>query len=204
MILKESHRTRIKICGITTLEDGLMASELGADALGFVLAASKRRVTPETARAIIKQLPPFVITVGVFMNEKPQKLQEIRDYTKIDVVQLHGEESPGYCRKIGGRIIKGIRVSVEDTAEKIRSKMTAFDVSAILLDSGCGSGIPFELNVAVALAQRIILAGGLNAHNVKNAIQMVSPYAVDVSSGVELAPGKKNREKIQEFIQEVQ
>jgi phosphoribosylanthranilate isomerase len=195
-------KVRIKICGITTLSDGLMAAELGADALGFVFASSKRKINPKKARSIIQRLPPFVTPVGVFRNDEIMRVRSICCYTGIEVIQLHGEESPEYCRELGKRIIKCIHVKRNDTTGSIVSRISKYPVSVCLLDSGCGSGVPFPWDLVTRIDCPIILAGGLNPENVKEAVRIVRPYGVDVSSGVEKSPGKKDSGKVRKFIQE--
>jgi phosphoribosylanthranilate isomerase len=195
--------TQVKICGITTIEDGVMASELGADALGFVFAQSKRKISPDTARNIIKNLHPFITTVGVFMNEKIKNIHQIADYTGIDIIQLHGTEPPEYCRKIKKRVIKRINVSKDDTTATLIKKIEKYPASAFLLDPGGGSGQTFAWEKALGIDFPLIIAGGLTPENVKELIRLLKPYGVDVSSGVEVVPGKKDKEKLGKFIEEV-
>lgn len=163
---------RIKICGITNIEDAQAAVELGADALGFVFAPSPRQVTPQQAKEIIEKLPPFVATVGVFTDESPERIRQIADECKLDYIQLHGAKPIKILKK---DILAGILV---DTKE--HDWESAID--------------------AKKYSKPVILAGSLTPENVAEAIKKVKPYAVDVSSGIESSPGKKDYEKMKRFI----
>ncbi len=196
-------RVKLKICGITNEKDAIMVSNLGADAIGFVFAESKRKITPEKAKEIIEKLPPFITTVGVFMDAKIDEVNKIAEYVALDAVQLHGKESPEYCNKINRKVVKGILVSKNDSKESILKKMQNYSVAAYLLDPGTGSGETFNWDIACRLEKPIIIAGGLSPENVKYVIKKLHPYGVDVSSGVEKEYGKKDREKVQKFISEV-
>jgi len=195
---------RVKICGITNSEDAQAAVEYGADALGFVFAKSPRQVTKEQARDIVKYLPPFVSPVGVFVDEKADMIKEICDFCGIHTVQLHGSESPLYLNDLRGyKIIKAFRVKAEDDLEPLAN----YSPHAFLLDSYVkgvmgGTGVSFKWEIARQAHKygTIILSGGLTPENVKEAIQMVKPYAVDVSSGVESSPGKKDTLLVKRFI----
>ncbi len=195
---------RVKICGITSIEDALAAVEAGADALGFVFfERSPRNITPEQAAAIIRRLPPFVQTVGLFVNEELATINSIAARCGLDVVQLHGEESPQFCAGVRRRVIKAFRVKNAASLDQIRD----YDVAACLLDSWCpsaqgGTGKTFNWEIAAvaAASSRIILAGGLTPDNVGDAVKAVRPYAVDVSSGVESSPGIKDPVKIRNFV----
>jgi len=199
---------RIKICGITNTEDAIAAAELGADALGFVFAPSPRQVSPEMAREIITALPPFVRTVGVFMDQDPDEVSYIADLCRLDLLQFHGKESPTYCARFEQRVIKAVRVRNQGHLEGCSEYSGIVD--ALLLDTyvsgrSGGTGLTFDWNIALEAKKygRIILAGGLNPDNVAEAISMVKPYAVDASSGLEQKPGVKDREKMARFIQTV-
>lgn len=189
---------RVKICGITNLEDAMLSIELGADALGFIFAPSPRGIEPGQAREIIKRLPPFVITVGVFLNENPEKVEEISRFCHLEALQFHGEESPAYCRRFSGKIIKAFKIQDKDDLERLKG----YEVSAFLLDSA-QRGKPFDWNLLrnFQCDTPIILAGGLNPDNLELALSMFCPYAVDVSSGVEAYPGKKDRNKLRRFME---
>ncbi|HWR57956.1 MAG TPA: phosphoribosylanthranilate isomerase [Thermodesulfovibrionales bacterium] len=197
---------KIKICGITNIEDALAAADFGANALGFVFyEGSPRCISKDEARDIIKRLPPFMTTVGVFVDKNPDEIKAIMEYTSLDIAQLHGNEPPGACLA-AGRVIKAIRVKELSDLEPLRQ----YRVSAYLLDaytpaSFGGTGQIFNWDIAVEAKQfgNIILAGGLDPDNVKKAIKWVRPYAVDVSSGVEEKKGKKDLRKLKLFIERV-
>ena len=195
---------RVKICGITNVEDAQTAVEYGADALGFVFAKSPRQVTKEQARDIIKCLSPFISPVGVFVDEQVDKIKGICDFCYINTVQLHGNEQPFYLNELGGyKIIKAFRLKEEDDLKPLAN----YKPHAFLLDSYVkrvmgGTGVTFNWEIARQAHKygTIILSGGLTPENVKEAIQIVKPYAVDVSSGVESSPGKKDKVLMKRFI----
>lgn len=195
--------TKIKICGVMNVEDAMMIVELGADALGFVFAPSTRGISPEVAKDIIKRIPPFITTVGVYMNAKIDEVNQITEYTGIDVIQLHGNEPPEYCTKLQKKLIKRISVCDNDTNEILVSRMVKYRVSAYLLDPGAGSGKIFNWEKAVGIDLPLIIAGGLTPDNVKYVVKLLKPYGVDVSSGVEQFPGRKDKNKAKRFIEEV-
>ena len=200
---------RIKICGITNPEDARLASELGADALGFIFhAASPRRVAPEAAREIIRQLPPLVLSVGVFVDEEAAVVRELAARVGLDWVQLHGRESPEYCVSLGRRVLKGFRIENESSLGALAAYRDA--VQAFLLDTykagqAGGTGETFDWKLARRAQEfgPIVLAGGLTPANVAQAIEVARPQAVDVASGVEAAPGKKDPEKLRAFFEKV-
>ncbi|MCF6147122.1 MAG: phosphoribosylanthranilate isomerase [Candidatus Kuenenia sp.] len=195
---------RVKICGITNSNDALSAIEFGTDALGFVFAESPRRVTKEQARDIIAELPPFVSTVGVFVNEKKETITDICKYCGITTIQLHGNEPPSYLEDMPRfKVIKAFRIKGEHDLETL----ALYKPHAFLLDSyvkgvmgGTGTTFNWEIAKKARKFGAIILSGGLTPDNVKEAIRAVSPYAVDVSSGVESSPGKKDASLMKEFI----
>jgi phosphoribosylanthranilate isomerase len=197
---------RIKICGITNLEDAMLAADLGADALGFILyPPSPRSIDPDTARAIIAQLPPFVTTVGVFVDEAAATVRELAAQVGLDWLQLHGQETPEYCRALGRRVIKSFRIQDENSLTGLADYRGA--VQAFLLDTykkgligGTGETFNWDLAREARKYGPIILAGGLTADNVAQAITMAHPWAVDVASGVEARPGKKDPEKLRAFF----
>lgn len=198
---------KIKICGLRTPDMALAVSTMGADALGFVFAPSPRRVEPELVREITAQLPPFMSAVGVFVDEDPFRVQEIADYCRLDYVQLHGQESPAYCKLLQVKTIKAIRVRDMQSIEQMPDYSGV--VSGFLLDTyepgkPGGTGTTFNWDIALAAGKiaPVILAGGLNPQNVGAAISKARPYAVDVSSGVE-TNGQKDLVKIKQFIEEV-
>ena len=195
---------KIKICGITNLDDALLAIDAGADALGFVFhTASPRHLFPEQAARIIRHLPPFVQTVGLFVNETATTIKETAERCGLDIIQLHGEEPPDMCRSLGRRVIKAFRIKDVTCLDAIN----CYHPAAILLDTwspsahgGTGRTFNWEIAAAAAKTGRIILAGGLSPDNVAAAIRQVQPYGVDVSSGVEALPGRKDSRKVIEFI----
>lgn len=195
-------RVRIKICGITNKKDAVMVSILGADAIGFVFAESKRRISPEKAREIIQELPPFITTVGIFVDEKLEEVNNLTEFTSLDAVQLHGCEIEEYCKEVNRKVIKGIKVTKDDTRESLINKMRNYSVSAFILDPGKGSGKTFDWEIARKIKKPIIIAGGLNPENVGHAIKELKPYGVDVSTGVEKDYGIKDKEKVEKFIRE--
>jgi phosphoribosylanthranilate isomerase len=189
---------RIKICGITNYDDAAMAADLGADAVGFIFASSSRQTDPDSARKIISRLPPFIKSVGVFVNEDTKKIIDIAEYCGLDNIQLHGSESPEACEILMPLTIKALRIKSGGTPEEY-SRYTG-KVKAFLLDTysekeAGGTGKTFNWDIAVnikSLGVPIILAGGLNPENIKEAIDKVKPYAVDIGSGIEERPGKKD------------
>ncbi len=194
---------KVKICGITRSDDAIFACDYGADALGFVFYnKSPRYITPERAGSIIKKLPPSIEKVGVFVNESPDRINNIIENTGLTTVQLHGEELPEFMKAIKAPVIRAVRIRDKDDI-KI---MVQYSVTAFLLDSFTqnygGSGRRFDWDIAIEAKKfgRIILSGGLTPENVAEAIRIVQPWGVDVSSGVELKPGVKDREKVREFI----
>jgi phosphoribosylanthranilate isomerase len=197
---------QIKICGITNLEDALLAAELGADALGFIFyPKSPRSVAPETARSIIAQLPPFVAAVGVFVDEAAAVVQELAANVGLDWVQLHGQESPDYCRNLGRKVIKAFRIQNEGSLRLLADYQGA--AQALLLDTykkgqvgGTGEIFDWHLARKARKYGHIILAGGLNSDNVAMAIATALPEAVDAASGTEAAPGKKDPAKLRAFF----
>jgi phosphoribosylanthranilate isomerase len=197
---------KVKICGITNSEDAEFAIQSGADALGFVFyEQSPRSVDRETVRSIALSLPPFITTVGVFVNEDPENIKEIASYTGLDVIQLHGSEPPEHCT-LHRKVIKAIRVKeLADLSllDRYRSA-SAFLLDTYSAKSYGGSGRTFNWEIAVEAKKHgnIILAGGLNPENITEAIQFVKPYAVDVSSGVEHnKKGNKDHNKLRLFIE---
>jgi phosphoribosylanthranilate isomerase len=201
--------TRIKICGITNLDDALAACDAGADAIGFVLAPEalkrNRYIDPEAARAIALKIPAYVVTVGVVVNEP---LERVRQYLGfLDRIQLHGDESPQYCAAAGPHAYKAVRPAAESGADEFtRWPGTTLLLDALVEGEHGGTGQRCDWNAAVRAKQSgrmIILAGGLTPENIEEAIQRVRPWAVDVSGGVELTPGKKSHEKIRTFVHNV-
>jgi phosphoribosylanthranilate isomerase len=200
---------RVKICGITNLEDAQEAIKLGADALGFnFYKRSSRYIEPAKAKPIIEALPPLISLVGIFVDEfSPERIRSIAHAIGLGTIQLHGSESPEYVKKISEvRIIKAFRVGENFDL----TQLAAFRVGAYLLDAYDakqlgGTGKTFNWDVAVQAKQhgRVILAGGLSSENVAEAIAQVRPYAVDVCSAIESEPGKKDFQKMESLFREV-
>ncbi len=199
---------RSKICGITRIEDALAAAEAGADAIGLVFyAKSPRAVDVRQARAIIAELPPFVTTVGLFVNASRCELNEILEVVPLDLLQFHGDETPQDCEGYHRPWIKALRVRPGDDLEAACQLYAG--ARGMLLDTYVpgvpgGTGEAFDWSLVPAqLSKPIILAGGLSADNVGQAIAQVRPYAVDVSGGVEQAKGIKDAAKIEAFMRAV-
>jgi len=201
--------TEIKICGITNIEDALASASVGADALGFVFhTASPRYVTPGKAREIIAVLPPEVCTVGVFVNLAAVEVLRIAQLCGLDFIQLHGGETQDYCRRLPREsLIKAMSFRSEEEF----AAMADYPVRAFLVDAhdpvrfgGTGKTCDWNLAGKAAARHPLILAGGLNGENIIAALTAVHPLAVDISSGVETAPGKKDHEKIRAVIASVQ
>lgn len=194
-------RVRVKICGLTRPEDVAAAADAGADAVGFVLAPSSRRVDLPRVRELLAAAPPFVTTVGVFVDPSPEGLEEALA-AGLQLLQLHGHEPPELCRRFAPRVVKALRI-------REREDLALLDRYAdwpILLDSPePGSGCAFDWTWAAGLGdrRRLVLAGGLTPANVARAVQLVRPWAVDVSSGVESAPGVKDPALIHAFVEAV-
>lgn len=201
-------RTRVKICGITRLEDALVAVDLGVDALGLVFyAPSPRNVTIATAADVARQIPAFVSVVGLFVNAEPSFVEEVIAKVGISLLQFHGDETPEDCERFGPPYIKAIRVKADTNLVQYARDFTS--AKALLLDTytegvAGGTGQLFDWNlIPSALPKPVILAGGLQANNVAQAIRQVKPYAVDVSGGVEATKGIKDAQKIAAFMQQV-
>lgn len=198
---------KIKICGITNPEDAISAVELGADALGFIFYPQSRRyVTAERAAIIIKDLPPFTFKIGVFVDQEPEEILKTVNECRLDGIQLHGHESPEFCARFRRRVIKGLRPQRQEEVANIAD----YRVDAFLLDSyhpdmlgGTGATFDWELAVAAKMfGIPVILSGGLNPENVAEAVRLVKPYGIDVASGVETFQGKKDPEKMRDFIEQ--
>jgi phosphoribosylanthranilate isomerase len=200
--------TRVKICGITSLEDAIQAIESGADALGFVFyEPSPRYVSPETVSQIVASLPPFITTVGLFVNADSTLVEEVSTKTQISLLQFHGDESEDYCASFSLPYIKAIRVRTQNDIVRACADFTS--ASGILLDAykkgvPGGTGEVFDWGMIPKQSDKpLILAGGLTLANVGNAIKLLKPYAVDVSGGVELKKGVKDHLKVSRFLEEV-
>jgi phosphoribosylanthranilate isomerase len=200
-------KVRIKICGLTRDQDVQIAVAEGADALGFVLyEPSPRAVTAEQAALLIKHVPAFVTTVALFVNESAEEISRALGVCSFDLLQFHGDESPEFCRQFNRPYMKAIRVR---SAEDINSAVQQYpDAKALLLDAYVenlpgGTGQAFDWRLIPQLSIPWVLAGGLNANNVADAVNQVQPFAVDVSGGVEASKGIKDGQKIKDFISEV-
>jgi phosphoribosylanthranilate isomerase len=199
---------RSKICGITRIEDALIAAEAGADAIGLVFyAKSPRAVSIQQARDIVAALPAFVTTVGLFVNASREELNDVLAGVALDLLQFHGDESPAECESYQRPYIKALRVKPGDDIAQLAAPYAK--ARGILLDTyvpgvpgGTGAAFDWSL-VPSGLPQPVILAGGLSAANVQAAIEQVRPYAVDVSGGVEAGKGIKDAAKIRAFMQAV-
>lgn len=207
-------KVRVKFCGITSVGDADRGVSVGADALGFVFfKESPRYIAPEKAEAIIRRLPPFISAVGIFVNEDLGFIEECIERCGLNVVQLHGDEDQKYCFEFKAlrfkdvKLIKAIRIKDKESLRAIEE----CPADAILLDTykngmygGTGKGFDRTLAVlAKEYGRRLVVAGGLNPDNVYDVIKEIKPYGVDVSSGIESSPGKKNVELMEEFIKEV-
>ncbi len=206
-VIYPSLRTRVKVCGITRLQDALAASRLGVDALGFVFyEKSPRYIAPEKAAGIIRQLPPFVSAVGLFVNPSQQELDDVLARCPLGVVQLHGDESPEFCLAQTARVIKAIAISRSEDLHRIQQY-----ACPVLLDAkappgvhgGTGRSFDWDLLDGLHHDHPLILAGGLHAGNIVRALRIHPWFAVDVSSGVEVSPGIKQEEKIRRFVDRV-
>ncbi len=202
-------RVKVKICGIRSLDEARAAQDLGVDALGFNFwEHSPRYIAPADARGIIGELNPFIACIGVFVNEDGARVREIHGELSLSAVQLHGDEAPGYCLKLAPiKLIKAFRV--RDGFDP--ASVGAFPVAAVLLDAGVpgkfgGTGQSFDWQIAADVKEYapLILAGGLTVENVAEAIARVRPQAIDVCSGIEAEPGRKDLGKMKRFMAEVE
>lgn len=200
--------TRAKICGITTIADGLMAARLGADAIGLVFyPPSPRHVSPTRAAAIAAALPPFVTTVGLFVNPQAAEVEAVLRELRLDMLQFHGDETPEFCASFGVPWLKAVRV--KPGVDLVQCAIRYRDARGLLLDAFVagtpgGTGLSFDWGLIPAeLSLPIILSGGLDPDNVRAAIEQVKPWAVDVSSGVEASRGIKDAAKIAAFMRGV-
>jgi len=198
--------TEIKICGITRIDDALCAAACGADAVGFIFhKSSPRCVAPERAKKIIAVLPPGITTVGVFVNREAEEVAQTVENCGLDLIQLHGDESPEYCRRFSPeRVIKAV---FPRTPEDLRA-LDAYDVRAFLVDAreadrygGTGKRADWGLAARLGKSHPLILAGGLCIENIGKALSAVAPGAVDINSGCERAPGIKDHDRIRRIIE---
>ena len=201
--------TKIKICGITNKEDAINALNLGVDMLGFVFyEKSKRHVKPQVVRDIANELPASILKVGVFVDEEAGKVLEIAEDCSLDMLQLHGDEMIDYCDKLRNsyKIIKAFRIKDKDSLKGIND----YNVDFYLLDTylpktagGTGKSFDWKIIEGFELLKPVILSGGLTSDNVAQVIEKLSPYGVDVSSGIEKAPGKKDLNLMKNFVEKV-
>ncbi len=194
---------RIKICGITNVDDALAAAEAGADAIGMIFADSPRRITPEQAARIVAALPAFITTVGVFADADAATIERIVRQVRLDRVQLHGSEPPELAQRLSRPVIRRLRIGPDTSVEALRREADRWTGCALLLDPGAGSGETFDWGLAAQLGRPVIVAGGLTCGNVVEAIRAARPAGVDVCSGVEREPGRKDARKMQEFVARV-
>jgi len=200
---------KVKICGITEVADALGAVKSGVDALGFIFAPSPRQISMKKARRIINAIPPFVKTVGVFVNEAMDSLREHINYCGLDLVQLHGDEPPEFCRELMPRAIKAVRIKDDSSLPDCNDYQA--NVRALLLDTYArgkagGTGQTFDWRLAVQIKETgipVILSGGLGLSNIEEAVRVVKPYAVDVNSGVEERPGKKRYDLMRQLMDKI-
>jgi phosphoribosylanthranilate isomerase len=197
--------TEIKICGITRIEDALCAAECGVDAVGFIFhPPSPRYVTSERAKAIIAELPEGIVKVGVFVNRPVEEVEQTAEACGLDVIQVHGDESPAYCRRFPpGRIIKAVSPRTPEELQMLAD----YEVRAFLVDArdagrygGTGKRADWELAARVGESHPLILAGGLDADNIAEALAAVGPGAVDINSGCESAPGIKDHDRMRRIV----
>lgn len=198
---------KIKFCGITNIDDAIDAVSFNVDAIGFIFVKnSPRYISPEKAEEIAMNIPPFIQLVGVFADHDQQEIIDIATRCKLDLIQLHGDESPSFCLSMPRRVIKAFRISDLDDIQNIASYQGV--VAAVLLDTfvegmNGGTGKTFDWGLALQAKEYeipIILSGGINSSNIKKAINLVNPYAVDISSSIEAEPGKKDYNKMKELI----
>lgn len=204
-----AYRTRIKVCGITEPEDARVAVAAGADGLGFIFVPqSPRHIDPDMVRKITRELPPLVDAVGVFVDEEMEVVEEIMQYCCLSFIQLHGSETPEYCEKISCRVMKSFSIGTGTKNEDFAPYAEA--VSGFLLDTyhkdmAGGTGLTFDWQLLEHIKPPgpFVLAGGLTPDNVGDAIRQVKPFAVDVNSGVEYQPGRKDPDKLSSFVHAV-
>ena len=201
--------TRVKICGLTRPQDVAGAVAAGADALGFVFTPrSRRAVDAAAAESLVREVPAFVARVGLFMDQGFEDVARVLDRVPLSLLQFHGSEDAEFCRQFGLPYIKALAMGSAEDRARVERRAAAFDdAAALLLDSHAegeagGSGHGFDWSAVPALPRPLVLAGGLSPDNVREAVRKVRPWAVDVSSGVEDAPGRKNVAKIRQFIRE--
>ncbi len=206
--IRTNTRTRIKICGITCIDDAMISIRAGADALGFVFyPPSSRAVEAGQVQTVIDQLPPFIAKVGLFLNPHETEVAHVLKTVKLDLLQFHGTESPEFCDSFSMPYLKTI--GLDEARRQLEMAQKYQDASGFLFDSNIagqpgGTGKTFDwAQLPRNMSKPVILAGGLNTSNVAEAIRLTRPYAVDVSSGVEASPGRKDPELVKQFVAQV-
>lgn len=198
--------TEVKICGITNSQDALAALECGAAALGFIFyPPSPRYLKPADAKKIIASLPNKLVKIGVFVNEKPEEIKKVMEYCSLDMIQLHGDESPEYCNQFpASSIIKAFALKNDDDVNQALN----YNVAAILIDSrhaglygGTGKTSNWEMARRIKDKKPLVLSGGLNAENIAEAMKTIAPNALDINSGVEESPGIKDHKKLRQIFE---
>ncbi len=196
--------TKVKICGITSPGDAAFAVECGADAIGFVFADSPRRVSVRIAREISRAVGPWVATVGVFVNENAKNILQIASECRLSAIQLHGDESASFAGSLTGcRVIKAFRIADQTDLKGVqdyKADAYLFDTRVTGAYGGSGKSFDWKILRSASVSKPYILSGGLNPKNIRTAIQMLKPYGVDASSGLEKSPGKKDPKLVKEFI----
>jgi len=209
-VLAQPMRTRIKMCGITSVADMQLAVSAGADAIGLVFyPPSPRCVSVEQAAEILKAMPAFVTSVALFVNPEPAFVQTVIEQTQVDLLQFHGDESPAFCQQFDRPYIKAVRMQAETDLQALATAYAS--AQGLLVDTykkgvpgGTGESFNWQwLPEPDTLSLPLILAGGLNPENIRQAIDTVRPWAVDVSGGIEASPGKKSQQKVVEFVKAV-
>ncbi len=209
-MLAQPMRTRIKMCGITSVADMQLAVSAGADAIGLVFyPPSPRCVSVEQAAEILKAMPAFVTSVALFVNPEPAFVQTVIEQTQVDLLQFHGDESPAFCQQFDRPYIKAVRMQAETDLQALATAYAS--AQGLLVDTykkgvpgGTGESFNWQwLPEPDTLSLPLILAGGLNPENIRQAIDTVRPWAVDVSGGIEASPGKKSQQKVVEFVKAV-
>jgi len=193
----------VKFCGITRLEDALYAKKLGADAIGFIFAKSPRKVNPAIVKEICLNVND-ITKVGVFVNDTLESIQQIKEYCSLDLVQLHGDEDSRFCEAFGESCTKALRIKSSKNLNQINKYKDTWKIVLDAVEPGKGGGtgkvIQMDILQQINNPDRIILAGGLNPDNISSILTTITPFGVDVSSGVEIAPGIKDHERMNEFI----
>lgn len=195
--------TKIKICGITNLIDALLAADLGADALGFIFAASPHQISPQKAREIIFKLPPFIYKVGVFKNERISTVKEIMEYCLLDLAQFHGKEDKSYLNEFSQRAIRVFEMNKKSALDEIKKSSLPFFMLDLPKDGKHKMDLAWKMAQQAKKMGKVILAGGLTPENIERALRIITPFGVDVCRGVEKEAGVKSRQKLKEFILKV-